>query len=406
MWRLVTAAIVLGLGLSGMTPAAAQMQMPDARQMSGLPIETADLPDGSVSVRVVRAQLSDNVSDVPVELHGPSGTLAARTDASGRAQFDKLAAGARFHAFALVDGERLESQDFDVPSSGGIRVMLVAGVGAPGPGAGHATVPAVPGTVVIGGDSRFVLEFDDDQLEVFYLFEFVNRSDAPVSLSSPLVIQMPPNAAGTTVMRGSSPQAAASGTRVTVSGPFQPGTTQVQTAYVLPIRRGSMTVRQPLPAALEQLRVIVEKAGGVSLSSPQIASQGDMTTQGHDFTMATGPGIAAGGELELHLSGLRYRSSAPLYGALALSGFILGAGIWGASASGRPGRDARRAGLEARREKLMATLVSVEQQYRAGRMERERYASRRSELLAQIERVHGELDVREGGAPGAEGPAT
>jgi len=63
---------------------------------------------------------------------------------------------------------------------------------------------------------------------------------------------------------------------------------------------------------------------------------------------------------------------------------------------------ARRAELDERRGKLMAELVRLENQQRAGTVDTTRYASRRGDLIDQLERVYGELD-QHASAPG-DGP--
>jgi len=107
-------------------------------QMSGLPLQVGDLPPGIVTVRVIRGSFSDNLPNHQVSLHveGAAVPRQATTDASGRAQFDGLQVGARVVAEVSVAGERLESQVIQLPSEGGVRLMLVAGVGA---GAATAT---------------------------------------------------------------------------------------------------------------------------------------------------------------------------------------------------------------------------------------------------------------------------
>src|SRR5947199_10820972 len=69
-------------------------QMPDAKTMSGIPRPVTDLPDGSISVRVIRGDLSNNIKDQPVELRAGGKVLTVKTDENGRAQFDKVTAGA------------------------------------------------------------------------------------------------------------------------------------------------------------------------------------------------------------------------------------------------------------------------------------------------------------------------
>src|ERR1700730_1576365 len=104
----------------------AQFQMPDPKQMSGIPRPVDDLPNGAISVRLIRGALSNNIPNHPLELHVGSKVLTEKTDESGRAQFSNLTAGAAVKAVAVVDGERLESQEFPAPAKGGIRLLLVA----------------------------------------------------------------------------------------------------------------------------------------------------------------------------------------------------------------------------------------------------------------------------------------
>ena len=110
--------------------AAPLLAQPDPRQMAGIPRPVDDLPNGSVSVRVIRGGFTNNVPNQTVELHVGSDVLKTKTDAEGRAQFDKLTPGATVKAVADVDGEHLESQQFPAPAQGGIRLVLLAGGGA------------------------------------------------------------------------------------------------------------------------------------------------------------------------------------------------------------------------------------------------------------------------------------
>src|SRR5580765_2000101 len=86
----------------------AQFQMPDPKQMAGIPRPVTDLPNGTVSVRLIRGQLSNNIKDFPVELHVGSQVRTTKTDDAGRAEFGNLPGGATIKAVAVVDGERLE----------------------------------------------------------------------------------------------------------------------------------------------------------------------------------------------------------------------------------------------------------------------------------------------------------
>src|SRR5438094_7026976 len=147
---------VLGVLCGGSALVLAQIQMPDPKQMSGIPRPVTDLPDRAVSVRLIRGSLSNNITNFPVELHVGSQVKTVRTDDAGRAQFNDAPAGATVTAVAVVDGERLESQEFAVPASGGIRLLLVATDKSKAVAPGSAA--PVSGRVTLGNQSRIVIE--------------------------------------------------------------------------------------------------------------------------------------------------------------------------------------------------------------------------------------------------------
>jgi hypothetical protein len=380
------------LALSGVQ-ALAQFQMPDPKQMAGIPRPVDDLPTGSVSVRLIRGQLSNNIADHPVELHFGNGrVLTVKTDEAGRAQFDKLPGGSPVKAIAVVDGERLESQEFPAPSQGGIRLMLVATdktAGAPSAGAA-----AVAGSVTLGNETRIVIEPGDEVVSVYYLLDIVNKSASPVTPTTPFRFDMPKGAQGTNIMEGSSPLAKANGLHVTVDGPFPPGKTFVQVACQLPADTAALDITQSFPAPLDRLAVLVKKVGDVKLVSPQLVRQQEFPNEGEVIILAMGNAVPAGQQFALTLADLPHHSLVPRWTALSLAGLIVLAGIW---AAGRTKddptvREAERKRMVARREKLLADLVRLENDHRSGRGDRARYASRREDLVAALELLYGALD--------------
>ncbi|WP_291983193.1 hypothetical protein, partial [Luteitalea sp.] len=114
-------------------PAAAQM--PDLRQMNGMALPSQDLPDGSISVRVVRQALGNNVVGTTVTVGGEGVTDSAPTDEAGRAIFAALGVGKTLVASATVDGETVRSAPFQVPAAGGLRVILAVGLDGATPAA-------------------------------------------------------------------------------------------------------------------------------------------------------------------------------------------------------------------------------------------------------------------------------
>ncbi len=373
---------------------------PDPKQMAGIPRPVDDLPNGAVSVRLIRGELSNNIANHPVELRVGSKVLTVKTDESGRAQFNDLTPNATVKAIADVDGEHLESQEFPAPARGGIRLMLVATDRSKGP-ATTPDAPAIAGQVVLGDQSRIIMEPREEAIELFYLLDIANKARVPVNTTAPFVFDLPKDARGTGIMEGSSPQASVAGTRVTVQGPFAPGHTFVQVACELPAADGSVEIAQKLPANFEQLTVVVKKVDATTLSSPQLKEQREIPANGEVFIAATGGPVAAGQPIRLSLSGVPHHSSAPRTAALTLAIGIVLVGTWAAARSTDHVaiRAAERKRLLARRDKLFNDLIRQEHDHRNGRTDDRRYAARRDDLLAALEQVYAALDIDTGADP-------
>lgn len=396
-----TVLCVLGVLCVGPAQLGAQQggfAMPDAKEMSGIPRPVDDLPNSVVSVRLIRGSLSNNITGHPVELHIGSRVVTVKTDDTGRAQFAELGAGMKVKASADVDGEHLESPEFPVPAKGGIRMLLVATdpnkKAAPAGAAAAPTSAAATGPVVIGSQSRFVLQPREEGVDLFYLLDISNNQSVPVNPPTPFAFDMPDGASGTAIMEGSSPQASVKGLRVTVAGPFAPGHTFVQVATSLPAEDGSIEIAQKLPANLEQLAVIVKKVGDTTLKSPQLKEQRDMPAEGETFIAGTGGPVDAGRPIQLTVDGVPHHSQAPRRVALTLATMIALIGAWFATSSGVDVNtlSAERTRLIARREKLFNELARLEQERRTGRTDARRYASRREDLVSSLEQIYSALD--------------
>jgi hypothetical protein len=366
--------------------------MPDPKQMSGIPRPVDDLPKGAISVRLIRGELSNNIAGHPVDLHIGSSVRTVKTDEAGRAQFNDIPPGSTVKATADVDGEHLESQEFPAPSDGGIRLMLVATDKAKA--AAAAATPAVTGHVVIGQQSRIVMQPREEALEVYYLLDIGNNEKSPVNTASPFAFEMPANSRGCGIMQGSSPQATLAGSHVTVQGPFAPGSTFVQVACEVPAASGDVDIEQRFPAAIEHLAVVVKKMGDTTLRSPQLKEQREFPADGEVFIAATGGAVAAGQPIELSVGGLPHHNAAPRRIALSLAIVIAVIGAWAAGrpVADQPAQAAERKRLSQRRDKLFNELVRLEQDRRSNRIDDRRYASRREEVVASLEQIYGALD--------------
>lgn len=389
-------ALALPVRMSAQGMAGQGIDMPDARQMSGMPLNVGELAPGTVTVRVVRGAMTNPLPGQKVELTGDV-TASVETNAEGRAEFTGLRLGAHIKASVTVDGERIESQEFHVPEKGGIRVALVALDPEMAKRAEEdrklAAGPARSGIVVFSNQSRFVFELGDEGLNVFSIFEIENTARSPVNPAVPIVFDLPAAAERAALLDGSSPLAKVEGRQVIVSSPFPPGKTMVQFAYTLPYSGGAVTFSQRLPAAMPQLSVIAQKVGDTTISSQQLAGQRDMHADGNHYIVGQGPPMAAGDVVTVAFSGLPYVPTWPRNLALALAVVILAAGGW-AAFRGRTARGAEveRKRLEAERERLFAQLTALEASHRSGAIDPPTYATRRRTLITSLEQIYAALD--------------
>ena len=384
---------------------------PPVGQMSGIPLPDPELPDRTITVRVIRGAVTNNVPGQEVQLRQGDTVETATTDAEGRATFLTLNPGQQVQASTVLDSQVIQSQSFAVPGRGGIRVMLV------GADPDVPVLPSRPGVVTFGGESWIQVELVEDSVEIYYFFEVVNLDNAPVDPPAPIVLEMPDGAQGTTVLRGSSPRTVADGPRVELPGPFEPGVTPFHVAYILPYFGESLVVSQPLPVDLDSLLLSVEKWGTMDFVSRQVERRMEIPAESGNrspYLVGAGPPIRTGDPLVVELVGLPHRSTIPSTVTLLIAGGVLLLGFWGAMGpTDATVTDRRRETLEARREKLFGDLVKVERQHRAGKVGSTKYASRRSELMRSLERVYRELDTHgprsvlpEVRRPGEPSPAT
>ena len=220
----------------------------------------------------------------------------------------------------------------------------------------------------------------------------MNNNTNPVNPNPPFTFDMPKGAQSTTLLDGSSPIARTKGAHVSLAGPVPPGRTVIQLVAEMPTNSGTLDVAQTFPAPLDRLTVLVRKVGETKLVSPTIERQQDFPSNGEIVIGAMGGKVAAGKPIELTLTDLPHHSPVPRYTALTLAGVILLAGVWLGTRKQEAGAtDGERKRLIARREKLFGELLKIERERRNGRND-DRAATRREELMAQLEHVYGVLD--------------
>lgn len=395
------AAVAIGAGGFGARRVFAQA-MPDATQMSGIPLPAGDLPNGTVTVRVVRERMGNNLPGQDVVVTTPDGRVSAVTDDQGRAEFTSLTPGSQVTAEVTVDGETLRSQPFTVPTQGGVRVALVAGAAAASAAdaakrEAAASAPARPGAVVFGPDTRIVLEFQDDEPTFFYIFSVVNNALTPVNpVDGPLVLRLPADAESASLVSGPPGLARIQDNTLSLSGPFPPGQTAFQIAFRLPLT-ATIRLTQAWPAPVEGILVAAQKAGGtLELASPQLSGIRGGDSNGQPFLIGTGGRLAAGQAVELTFSGVPAHPTWPFWTAAVATLTGLAWVAW-ALATSAPDRRVDRQALAAERERLLGAIAALDAETRAKGAD-ERREAKRQRLMAAVEQVYAQLDELPGGS--------
>jgi hypothetical protein len=111
--------------------------MPSPRAISGHPLPDGGMAAGTLSVRVARKTMANAAVGIDVvalakNSGGDVRKKVGKTDNGGRVVIEGLAPGDEVQVEATVDGEVVKSDKFTVPSQGGTRMMLFAGLGAAG----------------------------------------------------------------------------------------------------------------------------------------------------------------------------------------------------------------------------------------------------------------------------------
>jgi hypothetical protein len=396
----------LAVALSCLSVSLLAQNVPDPAAVNGKPLPAPELPAGTVTVRVVREAMANAIPNQTVTLTANGKALTGRTNEAGRAEFPNLPAGAEIKAETTVDGEKIVSESFPLPASGGVRVALISGVARAvarreQEQVAERAAPPVRGIVTIGGDTRIIGEFQGDNLFFFYQIDIVNNARAPVDTGGPFEMDLPEAATTPTLMEGSPKNATLDGRHIKVPGPFPPGTTTVNVQYQLRYTSSDYTFRQKWPVAVQQVPMFLQRIGSVTMSSPQLQTGRDVVAQnGTTFAAASAETLPPGTELTVRLSNLPLHSKVPGYVALGLAGLVVAYGVW-LSVTARKGEAARQA-LLSRRDALLARLEELEVKRREGKMADDRYLARRRRLMADLEELYHDLDEATGRTQGGD----
>jgi hypothetical protein len=397
------------------------------------PQEDRALRGGVLEVLVSRR--GKGVAGVPVEL-AVTGAGAApapiQTDESGRALFERLPAGTKIIARAVVQGRTFESSEFaaSAPSAAGQRVRVevdwregkalqarftgVAGgpdkvyyaraADQPRP---YLSLPfqltsalGVSTNIIVTRPIWFSLHggasVEDDKLFFQVQISIYNASVTPYDPGMEgLRIPLPRGFGGASVEDGVTARVKVDEDRGLVwRGLLPPGERTFVAGFSLGAEDGVAHFDMPMPYGLFSGQLVFEQIAGVSIEGPpDLRQQTGRTDDGRPLVVFQNILIDPGERLKFDFAGLpqhpAWQGWLRVGMGLAVLG-LLGWGVWGVARRGRRG-GGRRSQLEGEREDLLQAVVELETDLRRARVSETVYQQRRAELMRQLEVVYAGL---------------
>jgi hypothetical protein len=391
------------------------------------PADDEALRPGLLEVLVERR--GRGMADIPVEV----GSVARKTDANGRAVFDRLPGGKKLVARASVQGRTFESQPFDAPSKTGQRVRVgvdwheekelqarftgvassadkvyiarAAGQSRPfltlpfqmtsTMGAGLSLIIAPPVLMAFHGGAQL----DDDTLYFQLQIALYNPSFVPYEAGPQgLRIPLPKGYVGASIedeVGGAATPLKVDEDRGLVwRGPLPSGQRQFIAGFALPAVDGKTSLSMALPIGLWQSQLVFEEFPGIKIQAPAGARESKSRTEdGRPLLMYQGIQASPGGTLKMSFTGLPQHSvwQKRLTYAVALVVLaLIGWAVWGVAMRGRRG-GGRQSSLEEEREELLEAVVRLEGELRRQQVTEPVYQQRRGDLLRELEGVYADL---------------
>ena len=171
-------------------------------------------------------------------------------------------------------------------------------------------------------------DYSGERLNIYYALEIMNSTATLVDIGGPLVVDLPAEARGAGIMEGSTPQAKVIGGRLTVLGPFAPGTTKVNLAYALRYDGPTAHLEQRWPVEAATFGIFALKTGSLDLVSTQLTSKQSSVQQGQPLVIGILPALPKDQPLVVDITGLPHHAAWPRNVALGSASTIAVLGLW------------------------------------------------------------------------------
>jgi hypothetical protein len=350
------------------------------------------IPAGSLEIEV-RDDAGKGLAGLAVKLGQVRGekvdVLNGITDPAGAVRWSGLVTGpdAAYAAVVEHQGMRLSSEPFRMEADTGMRGTIRA-----------IARTSDPSALRLDERSMIVIEAREEAVVLMQRFVFKNVSEKLFDPGeSGLLIPLPAGFKSAQEVQGGAEILVRPAEGVALKAPIPPNSAavyavQAQYGFVLPSDgEAELQIRQPMPFGLESPFIVVPEASKLTLRAAGLKRIEDKTDgSGNTVHRYELPAIGVGGTLAITVVGLpaRDRSGQRVVAALTFVLVLLAVVGLGGKKVG-PSANERTNELTARREKLFAELVQVEQARRAaGEKSDAALDRRRKELVTKLEEVY------------------
>jgi hypothetical protein len=359
------------------------------------------VPVGSIRVTVVDVDgrpIPDAAVDVGVRTQSDDRTRHnGRTDANGRAVFERLETGTAqaYRVNVPYLGATYSSAPFQLPTDQGYDVRITR-------------LPVTrEDRFVFFHLFRVVVELRDDRLHVIHQAELTNAGhETFVFPVEGLRAELPASATAFQAQRVMTDQRVEEidgGGGYALRGSLPPGTSRLAWAYDVPIDDETMRIPVALPLRFFGLQVFSEAPDGLVLDVAGMPDPQRIDNEGQRIwltQMRRGPTDESISRIAVTISGIPQPGPLRWFAVAAAIVFVIGGIVLRLDRV--DGRDAAKHARKQRREELLAEIRELEKEFEAGEVGPEFRQTRRAEIVRELASLlHEEEAAEDKGKDGA-----
>ncbi len=192
---------------------------------------------------------------------------------------------------------------------------------------------------------------------------------------------------------------------VKATRPLSPGMGSFAGAYILDTQRGTASYKRRFPVEVEVLRVILEEAPNLSVTSNIEATRRNRDLNGIKFAIWDFARIPANQEVSIEIKGIPYKPVWPTQLTMLIGALIVLWAFWAVRSGKVPGGELSSSksplSAGARKDRILRAIELLDEDLDREKVSENRYKRRHEDLTRQLAVVLRELDLEGQAQPAA-----